>query len=141
MAEKKEYWLRVQDILVPVSQEVYRAYYGGKRQEKTQMEKNARHGVVSYHALDEFGASGEEWIPDSDAPAIEDAVVHRVLCEQLHGCINRLSNAEQELIMALYFEGLSERKLSSRTGIPQRTIHDRKVKVLQKLKKMMSGSK
>ena len=41
---------------------------------------------------------------------------------------------EMYLITALFFEGVSERKLSEITGIPQKTIDDRKHKILIKLK-------
>ena len=42
------------------------------------------------------------------------------------------------MIFALYFDGLSERQLSERTGVPSMTIHDRKIKILRKLKFLMN---
>ncbi|MCI8525306.1 MAG: sigma-70 family RNA polymerase sigma factor [Oscillospiraceae bacterium] len=137
MAEKKEYWLYVQDTPVAVSREVYQAYYSGKRQEKTQTEKDARHGVVSYHALDRVGASGEEWAIDNNAPAVEDAAMHRILYEELHKCLDLLPDADLELLNAIYFEGLTERQFAARMGIHYMTVHNCKVRILHRLKKMM----
>ena len=39
MAAKKEFFIRVKDELVEVTQEVYLTYYRGKRGEETQLEK------------------------------------------------------------------------------------------------------
>ena len=39
MAAKKEFYIRIKDELVEVTQEVYLTYYRGKRDEETQLEK------------------------------------------------------------------------------------------------------
>jgi DNA-directed RNA polymerase specialized sigma24 family protein len=48
-----------------------------------------------------------------------------------------ISPEEQKLITALFFNDKSEHQMSRETGVPQRTIHDRKVKILTKLRKLM----
>ena len=53
--------------------------------------------------------------------------------------MGKLEHDEASLIHALFYEGLSERQLSKRTGIPQRTIHDRKRRILVKLHKLMEN--
>jgi len=50
-----------------------------------------------------------------------------------------LSEEEQELITELYFMDKSEHQLSKETGIPRMTLHDRKVKILSKIKKLMEN--
>lgn len=137
MADKTKYCIRIHNTLVPVTQEIYQAYYGGKRQEKTLIEKDERNGVVSYDAMDTAGIVGEDMIPDPTNFSVEDYVVASIMREKLHRCLALLSEKERTLMEALYFEGLSERQLSERTNTPQRTVHDRKVKTLHKLKKMM----
>ena len=62
------------------------------------------------------------------------AIAH-ILQERLHQCLELLPPQDRELIHALYFEELSERQLAKRTGIPQRTINDRKRRVIAQLKK------
>lgn len=41
---------------------------------------------------------------------------------------------ERELIQALYFEQKTERQWASEIGVPRMTMHDQKVRVLEKLK-------
>jgi len=41
------------------------------------------------------------------------------------------------LIHTLFFQGKSERQLSSESGIPLMTLNDRKRRILQKLKKFL----
>lgn len=73
----------------------------------------------------------------SDAESVEDTAVKSVMLEKMLNCLKFLSMEEQELITELFFNGKSERRLSSETGIPYMTIHDRKTRILGKLKKLM----
>ena len=68
---------------------------------------------------------------------VDDAAIKTVMIEKMMTCLKQLKTEEQELIMALFFNDDSEHQLSRKTGVPQRTIHDRKVKILAKLKKLM----
>lgn len=47
MAEKKEYWIKVQGQLVPVTKEIYLVYYRMDRRERHLEEKDRAHGVFS----------------------------------------------------------------------------------------------
>ncbi|OCN00448.1 MULTISPECIES: sigma factor-like helix-turn-helix DNA-binding protein [Caproicibacterium] len=76
----------------------------------------------------QFAAAGE---------SVDEAAVKAVMIEKMLNCLKSLAPEEQLLIAALFFKDKSERQLSRETGIPQRTIHDRKTKVLTKLKKLM----
>ena len=137
MAERKEYRIKVQGVLVEVTREVYLAYYSVERHARTLDEKDVRNGKVLYSALDTEETLGEEMIPDFGAARVEDVAIGNVLCEQLRQCLALLSEQDQDLIQALYFEGLTERQLSKRTGIPQRTINDRRNRAIARLKKML----
>lgn len=68
----------------------------------------------------------------------EAETIHADELRRLRLCMALLSNYEQRLISALYFEGLSERELACRTNTHYMTLHCRKVKILKKLKKLMS---
>lgn len=72
-----------------------------------------------------------------DAASVEDEAIAHILRDRLHACLELLPSQEWELIQALYFEELSERDLARKTGVPQRTIHDRKKKAIAHLKKML----
>jgi RNA polymerase sigma factor (sigma-70 family) len=137
MAEKKEYRIKVQGQLVPVTEEIYLTYYRMKRRELHLEEKDARHGVFFYSGLDTGETNGEDAIPDLLSPHVEDMVVDKLMSQRLHQCIGQLTSQEQELIFILFFQNKSEHQLAAETGIPRMTIHDRKVKILSTLKKLM----
>lgn len=138
MAEKSEYYIKVEGVLVDVSKDVYLAYYSIERHIRTLVEKDVRNGKVLYSALDTEETLGEEMIPDLGAASVEDVAIANVLSVRLHQCLELLPMSERELLHALYFEGLTERQLSKRTSIPQRTINDRRNRALAKLKKMFN---
>ena len=73
----------------------------------------------------------------TDTPNVEDTVVDKLLREKLYRCLAQLPKSEQDVLYALYFDGLSERQAGVKFGLHYMTIHNRKVKLLQQLKKMM----
>ncbi|HHV75589.1 MAG TPA: sigma-70 family RNA polymerase sigma factor [Thermoanaerobacterium sp.] len=137
MAEKKIYQIKVQGQLVPVSEEVYLTYYRMSRRERHLEEKDRVHGVFSYHALDTAEINGEDVIPDIVSPRVEDLIVDKLIAEKLHRCITQLTEKEQALITALYFQGKTQVELEKETGIKQQTISYRERQIRMKLKKMM----
>ncbi len=72
-----------------------------------------------------------------DGEGVDDTAIKAVMIEKMLVCLSQLTPEEQDLITDLFFKGKSEHQLSKETGIPQRTIHDRKIKILEKLKKLM----
>jgi DNA-directed RNA polymerase specialized sigma24 family protein len=73
----------------------------------------------------------------AESESVEDAAVKAVMIEKMLDRLKLLASEEQDLIEKLFFKGKSERQVSTETGIPYMTIHDRKVKILGKLKKLM----
>lgn len=71
--------------------------------------------------------------------SVDEAAIKTVMIEKMLTCLKQLSTEEQELITALFFKGKSERQLSAETGNHFMTIHDKKIKILGKLKKMMEN--
>ncbi|ETA81697.1 sigma-70 family RNA polymerase sigma factor [Youngiibacter fragilis] len=137
MAEKKEYQIKVQGQLVPVSEEVYVTYHRMKRRETYLEERDTANGVFYYSAMDTAETTGEDGIPDLASPRVEDVVMDKFIADRLHWCLDQLSKEEQELIFTLFFQNKSEHQLSRETGIAQKTIHNRKVRILAQLKKLM----
>ncbi len=136
MAEKK-FYIRVPGEKVEVTEEIYLTYYRSRRRDRAQRERDKYNGLVFYNSLDTDDTLGEEVISDSDVPSVEDLAVNNILQEKLNHCLAMLSETERELINALYFEGLTERQFAKQTGKHYMTIHNRKVRVLLKLKKMI----
>ncbi|MDK2965787.1 sigma-70 family RNA polymerase sigma factor [Lacrimispora sp.] len=139
MAEKKEYRIKIQGQLVPVTEEVYLTYYRMRRRELHLEEKDSANGVFYYSALDTEETTGEDAIPDLTSPRVEDVAVDKLLAEKLHQCLLQLTKEEQELIFMLFFQNMSEHQLAAETGIPRMTIHNRKNRILARLKKLMEN--
>lgn len=110
-----------------------------KRQERTQTEKDARNGLISYEMFTTETIQGEDLLCDSLQPSVEETALSAVMCCKLYICLDKLSPEERELINRIYFLGYSLRQLSVETGIPYMTIQHRKVKILAKLKKLMES--
>lgn len=72
-----------------------------------------------------------------DEAGPEEQTIRADTLRRLRSALQELEPEEADLIHALFYKGLSERQLSKKTGIPQRTIHDRKRKILAKLHKLL----
>lgn len=137
MAEEQVYYIKVPGSLVEVTKEVYLEYFRARRRWSAQEERDTYNGVISYDAMDSGEILGEDTIPDSNAPSVEDMVLEKLLREKLHACLTKLSKSEQAMLHALYFDGLSERQVADNLGIHFMTLHCRKISALRKLRKMM----
>ena len=133
------YFIVIDREKVFVSEEVYKTYQQMKRQERTQSEKDARNGLISYEMFTTETIQGEDLLCDSLQPSVEETALAAVMCCKLYICLDKLSPEERELINRIYFLGYSLRQLSVETGIPYMTIQHRKVKILAKLKKLMES--
>jgi RNA polymerase sigma factor (sigma-70 family) len=134
MADKAKYIIEVEGKLVEVSEDVYYAYFRMERQERRQEEKKQEHGVVSYDALDTEETVGAEAIQDMTATSMEERAVAKELNERLHHAVAALPKAERELILAVYFEGQTEREYAEMAGLSQTGVSYRRRKILSKLK-------
>ena len=79
----------------------------------------------------------ENWDFPSAELSAEEAVIKYLEVESLYICLDLLDAHEQELIQALFFDGLTEREYAVKIGVVQKTINNRKRKVLEKLKKLL----
>ena len=76
-----------------------------------------------------------------DGTNVEETAIKAVMVEQLKGSLELLSVNEIEMINALFYQGFSEREYAKNTGVPQKTINDRKLRTLRKLKKLLENQK
>lgn len=103
--------------------------------------KNAENGAESYvpskeDSLERLVYSAKRQFADQ-AEDIEEAVIKQDNLCCLRAALDQLSEEEMSLIHALFFDERSERELEEMTGIHRMTIHNRKIRILQKLKKML----
>ena len=141
--ERANYYLYIDGQAVPVSEQVYRAYRHYERKEEyfsydLKTEKFQKETATflpskedSYERLLEkvrqFAASGV---------SVEEQAVASVWLAAL---LQLLSDDEKEILYKIYFEEKSERIVSAEMGISKTALHQRKVKLLQKLKNYLEN--
>ncbi|OPX84814.1 MAG: RNA polymerase sigma factor [Pelotomaculum sp. PtaB.Bin104] len=133
--QKRRYVLLVEKQWIEVTEEVYRTYYKLTERERY-LEKLAEKKHLSLEGCRQKGFQVDYLLFHSGV-SIEDAVVKREMLAKLTQCLETLSERERRLIYALFFQGKSERQLAAETETPQRTINDRKRRILLKLKELM----
>lgn len=133
----KKYIMRVGDQLIEVKKEVYLLHHQTKRRALYLEERDLINGVVYYNDMDTEETTGEDAIPDKTSPSVDEAVVQKIMIEKLNESLVLLNQAERDLIKALFYDRFSEREWAATTGIPQKTINDRKQRILKKLKKLL----
>jgi len=131
----KEYTLLVRGKRVSVTKEVYKAYYRCRDREKY-LDKLAEENNISLEGCAEKGIS-VEYIIATVEDSMEDAIILNEMIARMLRCVKMLDGPDRKLIVELYLYGKSERQMSRENGVPQRTINDRKRKILSKLKKLM----
>ncbi len=131
----REYTLIVKGKRIPVTYEVYKAYYQEYEHEKYLKNKAAKHE----HSLEqsiETGVSIEFVCLDSLTP-VEDEVLKAEQLNHLHCCLDKLSVEEQQIIYGIFFEDKTERQLAEQLQISASAVGHRKRKILNTLFQQM----
>jgi RNA polymerase sigma factor (sigma-70 family) len=94
-------------------------------------------------SLEQLVEDGEQLA--SDGKSVEDVVVESDAFLRLRRALDGLDEGEQQMIQEIFFsrdgDGKSEREAAQSLGIPQKTVNDRKLRALDKLKKFMETRK
>ena len=110
MSEHNEYTLIVNKKRIPVTKEVYKAYYKQKERE-AYLDKLAYRNNLSIEECAEKGIQ-TEWQMLKSYELIED-----------------------KLIRALFFMGMSEQQFARQLGVSKQAVNKQKQRILKKLKK------
>lgn len=125
-------------ILMEVTKEDYTDFYKTRNHQKYLKRRSAANGDISYDMLTTDDFNGEDILIADDVD-IAVKVEKKIMMDKLKESIRMLSENEQELLDALYFNELSERDWSKISGIPQKTVNYRKRRILAKLKKLLES--
>lgn len=131
----REYTLIVKGKRIPVTYEVYKAYYQEYEHERYLKNKAAKHE----HSLEQFieaGVSIEFFCVDSLTP-VEDEVLKSEQLNHLHCCLDKLSVEEQQIIYGIFFEDKTGRQLAEQLQISASAVGHRKQKILKALLQKM----
>ena len=124
----KEYNIKLPDgTLVPVTEEVYRAYKRPQWREAKQKDIKVKR-EVSFEKIDDVHTL-------SDEKLVEQIVEDKLLLEMLLKALETLTEDERFLVDEIYFREKSEREVSDKLKIPKTNVHRLKEKILKKLKK------
>jgi RNA polymerase sigma factor (sigma-70 family) len=135
-AYRERWFIPVHGMLLEVREDEYRDFYRERRRQKYLGEEAARAGVFSYNALDTDEMNGEDIIPDP-LPPLDDAIADKLMLDDLRAALDKLSEADRALIVALFFDEIRETELAKRLGITQQAVSKRRRKVLDRLKTLM----
>ena len=146
--QEKDFYLYMDGQPIPVSEEVYREYYRAENKERyfmgrlkkghttvdpdTQQIQYIPSREVSYEQLLE-----QDWQFAAPDASVEDKVVRSDMLEKLEAVLHSLSAEELALLETLFYLEKTEREVAGLYDVSQNTIHYRKSRLLDKLKKMM----
>ena len=144
--QDKDFYLYVDGVRVKVSEEIYLEWRRSEDRERYFM-KTLKQGRVivdgenmSVKYIPSREVSYEEYLDaqtDTASPdgSMDDLMVKAQLMEKLEDALHILTEKEMELIQELFFLEKSEREAAGLFHVSQNTIHYRKNRVLEKLKK------
>ena len=135
--DKKEYYLYVKGKAVPVSEEIYKAYWKITEHEKYLQRKDWKHNIISFSALDHDGHFVDNIIDEK--MDLEKIVELKMPIEELHRVINTLTKEEQELMEAIFYREESLRSIGKKENVSYQAIGKRRDKILEKLRKILKN--
>ena len=68
---------------------------------------------------------------------VEEAAIKTIMIEKLLESLKPLTAEEYELIVALFYDGKTEREYAQSKGVYHNAIHKRKMRILRKLEKFL----
>ena len=131
----KEYYLYVKGKAVPVSEEVYKAYWKITEHEKYLQRKDWKHNVIPFSALDHDGHFVDNIVDES--VDVEKIVETQMMIEAVRNAISRLNAEEKDIIERLYFNDETLSSVARDKGVTYQTIQWRKDRILRKLKEIL----
>ena len=142
-ADKKQIWIGGRPI--EVTDEVYSAYMKGDRKMryfendlKTERFILNENGQVK-QIIPSREDSLDRPIDDNARQFLDkqDVVIGQIMVDKLHLAISQLSEKEQDLIYALFFDGKTEREYAAQLAIYHNAVHKKKMRIFEKLKKLL----
>ncbi len=130
-----DYYIKVRDVQVPVTEEIYKTYCRGERKERYFRESDRKNKTFFYDALDTEELNGSEMFWDSSAESVEAMAEKNWFLEELRESLKELSEGERELLSRLYVYQESLRAIARSSGIPVTTLQARHQRILKKLRK------
>ncbi|WP_314232197.1 sigma factor-like helix-turn-helix DNA-binding protein [Solobacterium moorei] len=133
--DKREYFIYVKGKAVPVSEEVYKAYWKITEHEKYLQRKDWKYDVIPFSAMDYDGHFVDN-ITDERID-IEKIVEVKMQIEELNKALATLTKKERKLIEAIFYKEESLRSIGKKEKVSYQAIGKRRDKILEKLRKLL----
>nr|CBX20771.1 RNA polymerase sigma factor, sigma-70 region 4 [Streptococcus pyogenes] len=131
-------FIPIQGCLLEVLREQYTDFYRDKERWRYLQKLDTKNRLLSLDGFTDSEGNPLDFITD-EAVDIAETVVNAVMVDRLKAALPLLSDSEQELIQAIFFDGLSEREVGARLGITQSVVNKRKARILIKLRKIIEN--
>ncbi|MCM1550287.1 MAG: sigma-70 family RNA polymerase sigma factor [Clostridium sp.] len=131
-------FIPIQGCLLEVVREEYTDFYRDKERWRYLKKLDVNHGLLSLEGFTDSEGNPLDFIAD-EAADIAETVVNAVMVDRLKAALPLLSDSEQALIYAIFFDGLTEREVGLRLGLTQSVVNKRKARILMKLKEIMEN--
>lgn len=131
------YYIKIEQQNIPVSEEIYKIWQHGERKERYFREGDIRNGVFSYDALDGEGLNGSELFAEADRNPVEHQAERELLINALKQALNTLNKEDKELLAHIYCQEESLRSIAQSTGVPFTTLQYRHKKILKELRLLL----
>ncbi len=131
-------FIPIQGCLLEVAREQYTDFYRDKERWRYLQKLDTKNSLLSLDGFMDDEGNALDFIAYESAD-VEKAVIHAVMLDRLKTALPLLSDSEQALIQAIFFDGLTEREVGFRLGMTQSVINKRKAKILAKLRKIIEN--
>lgn len=131
-------FIPIQGCLLEVMREQYTDFYRDKERWRYLKKLDTKNSLLSLDGFVDDEGNALDFIADETVD-IAEIVVNTMMVDRLKAALPLLSDGEQALIQAIFFDGLSEREVGLRLGLTQSIVNKRKAKILAKLKKIIES--
>ena len=134
----KQYVMYSKEGLVPVSEEVYLAYYQMRSREKYLIARE-QGKIISLDKAIEDGIPLEQEISRNEEN-LEDVIIRQLMIEKMISCLPQLAEYDRLIIAGLYYQAKSMRELARELGVSEGSIRYRHKHALCVLKNILENS-
>lgn len=136
---KNRKYILIQGMLLEVNEPAYREHYRICRRMRYLMEMEQKVQILSFEDCIEAGLEGS--ILSAETEKMPDAIAEgKDTIQRLRRAIDRLTNEERDLILALFFFHATQEKLARRHGITQAAVSQRLQRILQKMREELESA-
>ena len=142
-------YIKIKNEMVSVTEEQYRAYVRPAWAERKRVEREGRCRDKNGNrcnddcskctkertgrplSIEQLEETGNEV---SDSANTAESAINKLCIEKLYDALNELEPENLQIIQMLFFEGLTERQTADRIGLSQKSVNNRKNKIIEKLR-------